>query len=204
MLTIALDKIRFGCLTDKSKLDAQIELFVRLVPYKANNTFSITGSGIRMTKADLVNNLGTIARSGTKEFMEALQVGADAGGSFTVTRDVDGEQLGRETKITLFLKEDQLEYLEERRIKDLVKKHSELISYPIYLWTKKTTEKEISDDEDEGTKKEEEGDIEEVDEEKEKDSKKKKKVKEVSHEWQLINKKKPIWLRKPERITKDE
>jgi len=93
--------------------------------------------------------------------------------------------------------------LEERKIKDLVKKHSEFISYPIYLWTEKTTEKEISDDENDEPKKEEEGDIEEVDEEKESKSKKKK-IKEVSHEWQLINKQKPIWLRKPEEITKEE
>ncbi|KAL8544096.1 hypothetical protein ACS0TY_004584 [Phlomoides rotata] len=237
----ALDKIRFESLTDKSKLDAQPELFIRLVPDKVNKTISIIDSGIGMTKADLVNNLGTIARSGTKEFMEALQAGADvsmigqfgvgfysaylvaekvivttkhnddeqyiwesqAGGSFTVTRDTEGEQLGRGTKITLFLKEDQLEYLEERRIKDLVKKHSEFISYPIYLWTEKTTEKEISDDEDDEPKKEEEGDIEEVDEDKEKE-KGKKKIKEISHEWEVINKQKPIWLRKPEEITKDE
>ena len=238
----ALDKIRYESLTDKSKLDGQPELFIRIVPDKANKTLSIIDSGVGMTKSDLVNNLGTIARSGTKEFMEALQAGADvsmigqfgvgfysaylvaekvivttkhnddeqyvwesqAGGSFSVTRDVSGEQLGRGTKITLYLKEDQLEYLEERRLKDLVKKHSEFISYPIYLWSEKTTEKEISDDEDEETKKEAEGEVEEVDEEKEKEKSKKKKVKEVSHEWVLINKQKPIWLRKPEEVTKEE
>ncbi|KAK2966619.1 hypothetical protein RJ640_025304 [Escallonia rubra] len=99
-----------------------------------------------------------------------------------------------------------LEYLEERIIKDLVKKHSEFVSYPIYLLTEKITEKEISDDEDEEPNKEEEGDIEEVDEDKEKDAsnKKKKKINEVSHEWQQINKQKPICLRKPEEITKEE
>ncbi|KAL4329887.1 hypothetical protein S245_044816 [Arachis hypogaea] len=240
----ALDKIRFESLTEKSKLDAQPELFIRIVPDNTNKTLSVIDSGSGMTKAELVNNLGTIARSGTKEFMEALQAGADvsmigqfgvgfysaylvadkvivttkhnddeqyvwesqAGGSFTVTRDLQGEPLGRGTKITLFLKDDQLEYLEERRIKDLVKKHSEFISYPIYLWTEKTTEREVSDDEDEEyskKEKEEEGDVEEVDEDKSKE-KKKKKVKEVRHEWQQINKQRPIWLRKAEEVTREE
>merc|ERR1711881_466778 len=184
------------------------------------------------TKAEMITNLGTIAQSGTKAFMEAMQAGADinmigqvgvgfypsylvadpvvvtskhnddeqyvwessAGGSFTVKKDTETEALGRGTKITCFLKEDQLEYIEERRLKDLVKKHSEFINYPISLWTEKTVDKEVDDDDDD----------EEVEEEDTKKEKKKKKVKEVTHEWDLMNKQKPIWTRKPEEITKEE
>merc|ERR1711966_82705 len=241
----ALDKIRYQSLTDKSVLDSQPEMFIRIQPDKTNNSLTIIDSGIAMTKADMVNNLGTIAQSGTKAFMEAVSAGADvsmigqfgvgfysaylvadkvvvtsknnddeqyiwesaAGGSFTVRRDTSGEDLGRGTKIQLFLKEDQLEFLEERRLKDLVKKHSEFINYPISLWVEKTKEEEVEDDEEEEKKEDApEGDepkIEEVDEDENKE-RKKKKIKVVEHEWELVNKQKPIWTRNPEDIPKED
>merc|ERR1712194_995433 len=85
----------------------------------------------------------------------------------------------RGTKIICYLKEDQSEFLEERRVKDLVKKHSEFIGFPIELYVEKSKEKEVTDSEDEDEEKKDEekdGDepqIEEVDEEKEKEAKKK-------------------------------
>merc|ERR1711953_516734 len=139
---------------------------------------------------------------------------SDAGGTFTITED-EGEKLTRGTKIVLSLKSDNLEFTEEKKLKDLIKKHSEFISFPIQLHCEKTTEKEISDDEDEEEekkdeekkegeeeKKEEEGEIKE--EKEEKKEKKKKTVKEVTHEFEQVNKNKPIWMRKPEEVTKEE
>merc|ERR1711898_65557 len=122
---------------------------------------------------------------------------------------VHGE-VKRGTKIICYLKEDQSEFLEERRLKDLVKKHSEFIGFPIELYVEKSKEKEVTDSEDEEEDEEgKEGDepkIEEVDEEKEKEAKKKKtkKVKEVSHEWEQLNKNKPLWMRKSEDVTNEE
>merc|ERR1712180_59554 len=71
---------------------------------------------------------------------------SSAGGSFTIKPD-NGEPLGRGTKIVLQMKEDQAEYLEEKKVKDIVKKHSQFIGYPIRLLVQKEREKEVSDDE---------------------------------------------------------
>ena len=238
----ALDKIRYQSLTDAAVLDSEPEMQIKLIADKANNTLTIEDSGIGMTKADLINNLGTIAKSGTKAFMEALSAGADismigqfgvgfysaylvadkvevvsknnddecytwvseAGGSFTITKAEDSG-LGRGTRIILHLKEDMSEYLEERRVKDLIKKHSEFIGFPIKLYTEKTTEKEVTDDEDdEDDDDDDKPKVEEVDEDEAKKEKKTKKIKEVSHEWEHLNNMKPIWMRKPDDVTQDE
>merc|ERR1719499_2425016 len=205
-----------------------------------------------MTKADMINNLGTIAKSGTKAFMEALSAGADismigqfgvgfysaylvadkvtvhskhnddeqyiwessAGGSFTIKPD-NGEPMGRGTKIVLHMKEDQAEYLDEKKVKDIVKKHSQFIGYPIRLLVQKEREKEISDDEAEDEKKEgdeakeDEPKIEDVGEDDEADKedgdkKKKKKIKEKYTEDEELNKTKPIWTRSADDISNEE
>jgi molecular chaperone HtpG len=130
-----------------------------------------------------------------------------AGGTFTLKEDTEGEQLGRGSKIILHLKDEQMDYLNEARIKEVVRKHSEFISYPIYLHVLKETETEVPDEEAEETKEEDDEKkpkVEEVDEEEEKKEKKTKTVKESKIEEEELNKTKPIWTRNPADITTEE
>jgi molecular chaperone HtpG len=130
---------------------------------------------------------------------------SSAGGSFTVTKDEDSPRLKRGTRIVLHLKEDQMEHLEERRLRDLVKKHSEFIGFPVYLQVEKEEEKEVTDDEAEEDEEEDEEKpkVEDVTDE-EKKEKKTKKIKEVTTEFDQLNKQRPLWMRKPDDITEEE
>lgn len=127
-----------------------------------------------------------------------------AGGTFTLKEDTEGEQLGRGSKIILHLKDEQMDYLNEARIKEVVRKHSEFISYPIYLHVLKETETEVPDEEAKEEDDEKKPKVEEVDDEEEKKEKKTKTVKESKIEEEELNKTKPIWTRNPADITTEE
>merc|ERR1711988_1555238 len=223
----ALDKVRYQSISEPSILDAEADLYIHIIPNKANNTLTIADSGIGMTKNDLINNIGTIARSGTKRFVEALKQGTDlsligqfgvgfyasylvskkviiftkhnlddyysweslAGGSFSIRKIQPIVNFGRGTRVVLYLKDDQLEFLEERRLKEIIKKHSEFISYPIALEVEKIVEKDV---------------VNEQSSEKNENSADVQKVKEVKKELIVLNKQKPIWMKRSQDISEEE
>ncbi|XP_075564705.1 heat shock protein HSP 90-beta isoform X3 [Pelecanus crispus] len=205
----ALDKIRYESLTDPSKLDSGKDLKIDI---------SMIGQfGVGFYSAYLVAEKVVVITKHNDDEQYAWE--SSAGGSFTVRTD-HGEPIGRGTKVILYLKEDQTEYLEERRVKEVVKKHSQFIGYPIMLYMEKEREKEISDDEAEeekdekeeeepASKDEEKPKIEDVgsDDDEEGDKSKKKKTKKIKEKYidqEELNKTKPIWTRNPDDITQEE
>ncbi|KAH3881230.1 endoplasmin-like [Dreissena polymorpha] len=246
----ALDKIRFLSLTDKSALAATEELSIKIKADKDNHVLHVIDTGIGMTKADLVNNLGTIAKSGTSEFLTKLgesqstmemtdligqfgvgfyssflvadrvivtskhnddeqHVWESDSNQFSVSKDPRGNTLGRGTQISLHLKEEAHDFLEEGSLKSLVQKYSQFINFNIFLWESKTEEVEEPLDDDEAPaedkKKDEDDDDDEAEVEEEKEDKPKtKKVTKTIWDWVLVNNVKPIWTRKPTDVEDKE
>jgi len=249
----ALDKIRLLSLTDKSVMEATSELSIKIKADKDNHMLSITDTGIGMTKADLVNNLGTIAKSGTADFLNKLQDAASStefsdligqfgvgfysaflvadkvivttkhnddvqyiwesdSNSYSIVEDPRGNTLKRGTTISLVLKEEAYDFLEQDTVRELIKKYSQFINFNIYLWGSKTEtveepidddeeEEEVAEKEDKTTEDDEDGTVEE---EKEEKKPKTKKVDKTTWDWELCNESKPIWTRKPAEIEEDE
>lgn len=258
----ALDKIRVLALTNKQTLDSLGDLEIRIKPDDAKGLLHVMDTGVGMTKSELINNLGTIAKSGTSEFLKSSlespeqvqlndligQFGVGFYSSFLVADKVsvrsksnndpiehiwesnstefsvqeanedfrlDGSgELNRGSVITLHLKDEAKDFLKQDTLKDLIRKYSQFINFPIYLWTSKTVTEEVPiDDEEaskdtEGTTKtttttEKPADDETVDESKPKE-KKMKKVEKTVYDWERINVAKPIWQRKPSEIKDEE
>jgi molecular chaperone HtpG len=233
----AIDKIRDASLTSPEVLGDLKDFEIKITPDKETNTLTIQDTGVGMTKQDLIKNLGTIAHSGTRAFMESLKSGqtpdisligqfgvgfysaylvaqnvkvisksnddvqyiweSNASGSFTIREDTDGEPIKRGTKIVLELKDDHKEYLEDVKIKEIIKKHSEYCSFPIKCYTEREEEVEIQDEEPTPEK---DGEVADEDAAPKIRKTEKRTVKEYTH----VNTQPPIWQRKPEDVTQEE
>lgn len=239
----ALEKMRFIGLLNPSEVgEGDIAKFeIRIKADKDNKLLHIRDTGIGMTKDDLINNLGKIAKSGTSEFIEKVKAGADVNQigqfgvgfysaflaadtvtvttkhnndtqyiwqssvddqtSYTISEDPRGNTLGRGTLITLHVRDDSLEFLEESKLKELIKKYSEFITFPIYLWSEKVVEETVEEPKEVNEETEEPKEaIEEVEDEKETP----KTIETRYYEWELINQNKPIWQRNKNEITEEE
>ncbi|XP_078423916.1 endoplasmin [Cetorhinus maximus] len=242
----ALDKIRLISLTNDTALHATEEMTIKIKADKEKNMLHVTDTGIGMTKDELIKNLGTIAKSGTSEFLNKLtEVQSDDqstseligqfgvgfysafliadkvivtskhnngtqhiwesdSNEFSIIEDPRGNTLGRGTTISLVLKEEASDYLELDTIKNLVKKYSQFINFPIYIWSSKTETVEEPMDEEETKEKEETDDEAAVEEEDEEKKAKTKKVEKTVWDWELMNDIKPIWQRPTKEIEDEE
>ena len=250
----ALDKLRFLSIADPSMLGNETELAIKIEVNPADETIVITDTGIGMTKNDLINNLGTIARSGTTQFLEAIakdknlnligQFGvgfysyflvadkvsvvsknnaddqyiweSTAGSTFSIKKDTQGPFLNRGTKVTLHLKKEAKEFLDLNKEKSLIRKYSEFINFPIYLFTSKEVTREVEEEklaeetpeiksDTDVEKKEENLEIEEdIDKPVLDEKKEKKTVKETVWDWEKINDAKALWLRPIDEIEDEE
>lgn len=238
----ALEKIRFLSLSDESELKEEKKLEIRISANPEKNILSIQDTGVGMTKDDLINNLGTIAKSGTSNFLEAVsKSGGDmsligqfgvgfysaflvadrvvvytknnkdeqyiwestADAKFSIYKDPRGNTLKRGTRITLHLKEDATNLLNDHKIGDLVRKYSQFIQFPIYLlqedvYTEEVLKEALNKEEDElrydSVK------VQESDDPNKKTVTVEKRVKE----WKLMNQHKPIWLRSPKELKESD
>ncbi|KXS11474.1 heat shock protein [Gonapodya prolifera JEL478] len=243
----ALDKIRFISLTDKEALSSNDYLNITIRADKEAKTLTIRDSGIGMTKNDLIRNLGTIAKSGTSDFLHALEnntadmnligqfgVGfysiylvadtvsvvsknnadkqhiweSTAENSFTVVEDPRGNTLGRGTEITLYLKDNAMEFLEDEKLKTLVHKYSQFINFPIYLWTTKIVTEQVPDSDatpiEPKEKTETSEDDLEVEDVIEEEAPKLKTIAKEVGDYEVMNENKPLWVRKRKEITEQE
>uniref|UniRef100_A0A8C2M5J6 Histidine kinase/HSP90-like ATPase domain-containing protein n=2 Tax=Cricetulus griseus TaxID=10029 RepID=A0A8C2M5J6_CRIGR len=190
----ALNKIRYESLTDTSKLDSGKELKTDIIPNPHECTMALVDTGIGMTKGDLTNNLGAIAKSGTKAFMEALQAGADISeiGQFGVGFYLAYPMAEKVVVITKHKDDEQYEFVQTTRKGGSRKRNERRRSVMI----KRGKDK----DEEEKPKTEDAGSDEEDDSGKDK----KKKIEEKDFDQEEAKKTKPIWNRSPDDITQEE
>lgn len=228
--------------------DSADDLDIRIKFDEEKGTLTITDKGVGMTKQDLIEHLGTVAKSGTTQFVEKMAAGADlnmigqfgvgfysvylvadrvvvrskndedvqhiwestADATFKVAEDPAGNTLGRGTEITMYLKDDAKEYLDADKLEGLIKKYSEFITFPIYLYKSHTETVEVPVEEDDeedvfdGEDLEEASAEEEEEEEAEADKPKTRTEEKTVWDWELMNPQKAIWSRDKSEITDEE
>lgn len=250
----ALDKIRFLAVSAKEEvLGDQDELKIEISFNETLKTLTVRDTGIGMTKADLIANLGTVAKSGTTNFVEALADGGDmsligqfgvgfysvylvadkvrvvsknnndeqyvwestADSSFSIAKDPRGDTLGRGTEITMFLKEDALNFAKQSNVEELVQKYSEFITFPIMLYKKSEKVVEVEEDEDEDEDEEvdesesagddqNEDDVEVEEEEEDEEEAAPKTETVTTYDWERVNSNVAIWARDKDEVTEEE